>query len=55
MLAAIERNLMRDGFVDRYPTRDHVDGLPRAMDRFLPAHSGRKATCMSKFRAGKSH
>ena len=35
-LAAIEANLMRDGFVDRYPTREHVDGLPPGEGSFLP-------------------
>jgi GH15 family glucan-1,4-alpha-glucosidase len=33
---AIERNLMRDGFVDRYRTRKHVDGLPPGEGTFLP-------------------
>jgi GH15 family glucan-1,4-alpha-glucosidase len=27
-VAAIERHLVRDGFVDRYPTMTSVDGLP---------------------------
>ena len=33
---AIERNLMRDGFVDRYISREHVDGLPPGEASFLP-------------------
>jgi GH15 family glucan-1,4-alpha-glucosidase len=33
---AIERNLLRDGFVDRYRTREHVDGLPPGEGTFLP-------------------
>lgn len=32
---AIERGLMRDGFVDRYDTRDNVDGLPPGEGVFL--------------------
>ncbi len=35
-VAAIERTLMRDGFVDRYKTREHVDGLPPGEGSFLP-------------------
>jgi GH15 family glucan-1,4-alpha-glucosidase len=35
-LAAIEGNLMRDGFIDRYPTREQVDGLPPGEGSFLP-------------------
>jgi GH15 family glucan-1,4-alpha-glucosidase len=27
-VAAIQRHLVRNGFVDRYPTLPHVDGLP---------------------------
>src|SRR5207248_1826405 len=27
-LSAIEKHLMRDGFVERYPTESNVDGLP---------------------------
>ena len=34
-VAAIERELMNDGFVDRYPTREHVDGLPPGEGSFL--------------------
>jgi len=33
---AIERELMRDGFVARYPTDPHVDGLPPGEGAFLP-------------------
>jgi GH15 family glucan-1,4-alpha-glucosidase len=33
---AIEQNLMRDGFVDRYPCRTEVDGLPSGEGSFLP-------------------
>jgi len=33
---AIERTLMRDGFVDRYLTQPHVDGLPPGEASFLP-------------------
>jgi GH15 family glucan-1,4-alpha-glucosidase len=33
---AIERDLMRDGFVDRYRTQPHVDGLPPGEGTFLP-------------------
>lgn len=32
---AIQRRLMRDGFVDRYPTFPEVDGLPRGEGAFL--------------------
>jgi GH15 family glucan-1,4-alpha-glucosidase len=32
---AIERELVRDGFVERYPTRPHVDGLPPGEGVFL--------------------
>jgi GH15 family glucan-1,4-alpha-glucosidase len=32
---AIEKNLMRDGFVDRYATHESVDGLPRGEGAFL--------------------
>ena len=35
-VAAIERELVRDGFVDRYPTRPEVDGLPPGEGAFLP-------------------
>jgi GH15 family glucan-1,4-alpha-glucosidase len=35
-LAAIEKNLMREGLVDRYATRQHVDGLPPGEGSFLP-------------------
>src|SRR5574341_1225994 len=33
---AIERELVRDGFVARYPTRPSVDGLPPGEGTFLP-------------------
>jgi GH15 family glucan-1,4-alpha-glucosidase len=33
---AIERGLMRDGFVARYTTHPHVDGLPKGEGAFLP-------------------
>ncbi len=32
---AIERELMEDGFVKRYPTRESVDGLPPGEGKFL--------------------
>jgi GH15 family glucan-1,4-alpha-glucosidase len=35
-VAAIERELMRDGFVHRYDTRSAVDGLPPGEGVFLP-------------------
>ena len=35
-LAAIEKHLMRDGLVDRYATRQTVDGLPPGEGSFLP-------------------
>jgi GH15 family glucan-1,4-alpha-glucosidase len=35
-LAAVERELVRDGFVDRYATRPDLDGLPRGEGAFLP-------------------
>jgi GH15 family glucan-1,4-alpha-glucosidase len=35
-LDAIGRGLMRDGFVDRYATLPHVDGLPPGEGSFLP-------------------
>jgi GH15 family glucan-1,4-alpha-glucosidase len=34
-VAAIERRLMMDGFVARYPTKEHVDGLPPGEGTFL--------------------
>jgi GH15 family glucan-1,4-alpha-glucosidase len=34
-LAAIERNLIRDGFVQRYHTSEGTDGLPRGEGAFL--------------------
>ncbi len=34
-IAAVERELMVDGFVLRYPTRPHVDGLPPGEGVFL--------------------
>jgi GH15 family glucan-1,4-alpha-glucosidase len=33
---AIERHLLRDGFVARYDTRSDVDGLPAGEGAFLP-------------------
>jgi GH15 family glucan-1,4-alpha-glucosidase len=33
---AIERTLLRGGFVDRYRTHEHVDGLPPGEGSFLP-------------------
>src|SRR5262249_51757811 len=33
---AIERNLMRDGFVDRYANQSGVDGLPHGEGAFVP-------------------
>jgi GH15 family glucan-1,4-alpha-glucosidase len=33
---AIQQGLMRDGFVDRYATQPHVDGLPPGEGTFLP-------------------
>lgn len=33
---AIERELMHDGFVARYPTESTVDGLPPGEGAFLP-------------------
>src|SRR6267142_616808 len=33
---AVERTLVRDGFVDRYQTRERVDGLPTGEGSFLP-------------------
>jgi GH15 family glucan-1,4-alpha-glucosidase len=35
-VAAIERDLLRDGFVLRYQTRENVDGLPPGEGAFLP-------------------
>src|SRR6202044_1809292 len=35
-VAAIERSLMRDGFVARYATDQNVDGLPPGEGAFLP-------------------
>ena len=34
-IAAIERELVRDGFVDRYRTKSGVDGLPMGEGAFL--------------------
>ena len=34
-VAAIERELMRDGFVQRYVTKEHIDGLPPGEGVFL--------------------
>ena len=36
-VASIERELLRDGFVARYPTHDGVDGLPPGEGAFLSA------------------
>ncbi|RIK78087.1 MAG: glucoamylase [Planctomycetota bacterium] len=35
-IAAIAKHLTRDGFVDRYATHPHVDGLPPGEATFLP-------------------
>src|SRR4029079_14562878 len=35
-VAAIQRELMTDGFVRRYPTEPEVDGLPHGEGAFLP-------------------
>ena len=35
-LKAIEQKLMRNGLVDRYTAREHVDGLPPGEGSFLP-------------------
>jgi len=35
-LELIERQLLVDGFIQRYPTRPEVDGLPRGEGAFLP-------------------
>jgi len=35
-LEAVRRNLMRNGFVDRYATKKSVDGLPTGEGSFLP-------------------
>jgi GH15 family glucan-1,4-alpha-glucosidase len=35
-LAAVEKRLLRDGFVDRYDTGSGVDGLPAGEGAFLP-------------------
>jgi len=35
-VAAIERNLLRNGFVDRYRPHEQVDGLPPGEGTFLP-------------------
>jgi GH15 family glucan-1,4-alpha-glucosidase len=35
-LAAIERDLRRGVFVDRYQTKEHIDGLPPGEGAFLP-------------------
>jgi GH15 family glucan-1,4-alpha-glucosidase len=35
-VAAIEKDLLRDGFVQRYANRDNVDGLPPGEGVFLP-------------------
>jgi len=34
-IAAVERELMEEGFVHRYPTREEVDGLPAGEGAFL--------------------
>ena len=35
-IAAVERELLRDGFIARYPTRTETDGLPPGEGAFLP-------------------
>jgi GH15 family glucan-1,4-alpha-glucosidase len=35
-VAAIEKRLLRNGFIDRYETRSGVDGLPPGEGAFLP-------------------
>jgi GH15 family glucan-1,4-alpha-glucosidase len=35
-VAAIERTLVQNGFVDRYQTGEHIDGLPPGEGSFLP-------------------
>jgi GH15 family glucan-1,4-alpha-glucosidase len=35
-LAAVRRGLMRDGFVHRHATLEHVDGLPPGEASFIP-------------------
>ena len=35
-VAAIQKELLRDGFVERYPTDPEVDGLPPGEGVFLP-------------------
>jgi GH15 family glucan-1,4-alpha-glucosidase len=35
-ISAIEKHLMRDGFVDRYATHESIDGLPPGEASFLP-------------------
>ena len=35
-VAAVEKHLLREGFVDRYQTRSGVDGLPPGEGAFLP-------------------
>ena len=44
---AVQRDLMRDGFVERYRTRDQnaVDGLPAARVCSCPARSGWSMRC----------
>ena len=39
-VAAIERELLTDGFVARYDSQDGTDGLPPGEGVFLPARSG---------------
>jgi GH15 family glucan-1,4-alpha-glucosidase len=34
-VAYIQKHLNRDGFIDRYPTREEVDGLPPGEGAFL--------------------
>jgi GH15 family glucan-1,4-alpha-glucosidase len=34
-VAAIQRRLMREGYVERYPTHPHIDGLPPGEGAFL--------------------
>jgi GH15 family glucan-1,4-alpha-glucosidase len=35
-VALVEQTLVRDGFVDRYVTQEHIDGLPAGEGSFLP-------------------
>ena len=44
---AIERELMSDGFVQRYRPKEHIDGLPPGEGAFRRVHvlAGRTITC----------